>query len=79
MGSLSGNPPKLTSARKLRIPLICELVRQLRYAYMSLTSGLVRGMRIVGDIPRPDPLLLKEAHSDMGLRDVRGAERAKNQ
>ena len=75
---LSNSLPELAAARKLRIPLICNLVRQLDYADESLSADLVRGAPIVGVVPRTSTLPANVTPSAMNLLDVRGEVRTTN-
>ena len=76
---LSNSLPELAPARKLHIPLICNLVRQLGCADKSLSGDLVRGVPIVGVIPRTSTLPAKETPAAMNLHDVKGAVRTTNE
>ena len=65
-------------ARKLHIPLIQSLAGKLGYADKSLATDLVRGMPIVGVVPRNSSLPAKDTKSAMILPDVRWAVRDTN-
>ena len=68
---LSRKLPSTAHAQKLHIPLICAIVTQLDYTAKTSGSDLVRGMPIVGEIPRTAALPTKETPATMSLHDVR--------
>ena len=69
---LSGELPASSPARKLNVPLICALTTQLNYTDKALTSDLVRGMPIVGEIPRTNALHAQGTIDSMSLHDANG-------
>ena len=75
---LSNSLPELAPARKIHIPLIRNLVRQIDYTDKSLSGDLIRGMPIVGVIPRTSTLPVNETPATMDLHDVKGAMRTTN-
>ena len=68
---LSRELPVSAHARKLNIPLICAHATQLNYTDKTLTLDLLRGMPIVGEIPRTNALPASDTIASMSLRDVR--------
>ena len=73
-----GGLPVSAPSRKLSIPLICALATKLRYADKALTSGLVRGMPIVGEIPRTNALPAKATIASMSVYDAKGSVETTN-
>ena len=71
---LSKSMPGLAPARKLHIPSIRNLVRELDCTDKSLPGDLIRGMPIVGVIPRTSTLPVKETPATMNLADVMGGK-----
>ena len=77
--NLSKSLPELAPARKLHIPLIRHLVKELDYADLSLPDDLIRGMPIVGMIPPTASLPEKVTTASMSMREVLGAVRDTNE
>ena len=65
--------PLSAPAQKLNIPLIRALETKLNYADRALTLDLVRGMPIVGGIPRTAALPAKETLASIIIREVKGS------
>ena len=70
--------PVLAPARMLHIPLICALGKYLKYKDRALTTDLVRGMPIVGEIPRASALPVKETPASLDLHALKGELRVTN-
>ena len=75
---LSKSLPDLAPARKLRIPPVRHLVRELDYPDRSLPGDLIRGMPIVGTTPSTSSLPMKETTATMSTHDVLGEVRCAN-